>query len=177
MIFVCKKPICNTSYTRRFCLSVRVYALEKKEAMRCNKALTFITFQLLRFNRRCWLVIRYSRRKNYQRTEQSGDSWFCAVGANRRDKATSEALEGGLRGRVSNEIVDVFFVGSRAGRPSRGGIAMFSRPQKLVNVRRNCGICRNDKALRRRTAAPFEKALFSRRLIKLVIWQRAKIED
>lgn len=34
MIFVCKKPICNTSYTRRFCLSVRVYALEKKKRQR-----------------------------------------------------------------------------------------------------------------------------------------------
>lgn len=69
---------------------------KKKEATRCNKALTFITFQLPRFNRRCWLVIRYSRRKNYQRTEQSGNSWFCAVGANRRDKATCEALVKGL---------------------------------------------------------------------------------
>lgn len=95
------------------------------------------------------------RRKNYQRTEQNGGSrcasWFCVVGANGRDKAPCEALvkhQGGPRRCILYEKI------------AREGIAKFSRPQKLVNVRGNCGICRNDKALRRRTTAPFEKALF-----------------
>lgn len=47
-----------------------------------------------------------------------------------------------------------------------GDIAWFSWPQKLINVQENCGICRNDKALRLRGAAPFEKVIFFSGLIK-----------
>lgn len=96
---------CIFRYTRRFRLSIRVYVPEKRKR---NNEVQW-SFDVHRVSTGAFqppLLARYqilsAQKLSTNRAKRRFASWFCAVGANGRDKVSCEALLKGLAGTLES---------------------------------------------------------------------------